>query len=179
MNKKNRFLEFIEYILVKLIFGIFHLFPYEKGIRFGSKLFKILYIIPILRKIAYKNIEFIFHDYENFSKLYNINIPFKKFKKIIFLKNLENLGKIFFTLIYSPKINQKNISSLIKNNVDMALFNKLFEERKGLICLSFHFGNWELNGIFFSMMGYPINVIFRPLDNKLLDRYLQKYRSDK
>lgn len=179
MKRKNKILEILEYVFVKLIFNFFLIFPYYKGIKYGSKLFKLLYFIQPLKKIAYKNLEIIFHDFENYKKEKNINISFNKFRKNIFLKHLENLGKVFFTLLFYPKLEKDQIYSLLRNEVDMSLFNNLFNEKKGLICASLHFGNWELNGIYFSLLGYPINVIMRPLDNKLLDNYLQKFRTDK
>jgi lauroyl/myristoyl acyltransferase len=178
VNKKNKVLELIEFLFVKFIFSIFKLFNYKKGIKFGSKLFQILYFIPLLKKIAYKNLDIIFYDYENYSNKNNINLPFKLFKKKVYLKNLQNLGKIFFSIIYLPKIELLKFENIILKT-DINYIKEILNRDKGFIAVTLHCGNWEIMGTFFSQLGLPINVIMRPLDNKLLNNYLEKFRTDK
>lgn len=54
---------------------------------------------------------------------------------------------------------------------------KILKEKKSVIIGMGHLGNWELFGAHASLQGYPINVIYRPLDNKILDKYINQFRT--
>ena len=46
-----------------------------------------------------------------------------------------------------------------------------------MLVLTAHFGNWELLTIIGHMIGYPISMVYRPLDMKPLDRFFVKLRT--
>jgi KDO2-lipid IV(A) lauroyltransferase len=45
-----------------------------------------------------------------------------------------------------------------------------------VLCVTGHFGNWELAGYTLGLIGIPIHAIARPLDNPYLDRYIRSFR---
>jgi len=47
---------------------------------------------------------------------------------------------------------------------------------RGVFFLTAHLGNWELAALITSLLGMPIKVVVRPLDNPLLDRHLRAFR---
>ena len=47
---------------------------------------------------------------------------------------------------------------------------------RGVFFLTAHLGNWEMAAIITSLLGMPIKVVVRPLDNPLLDRHLRAFR---
>jgi len=47
---------------------------------------------------------------------------------------------------------------------------------RGVITVTGHFGNWEMAGYMLAALGIPLNAVYRPLDNPLIDRYLVKLR---
>jgi KDO2-lipid IV(A) lauroyltransferase len=47
---------------------------------------------------------------------------------------------------------------------------------KGVLIVTGHLGAWELSGIFHSLMGHPMGVIVRNLDNRRLDAYVNGIR---
>ncbi|HET6369702.1 MAG TPA: lysophospholipid acyltransferase family protein [Nitrospiria bacterium] len=49
-------------------------------------------------------------------------------------------------------------------------------EGKGVLFLTAHFGNWELMAVAFTMRGYRLFPVARPLDNPLLDRLINQKR---
>lgn len=51
------------------------------------------------------------------------------------------------------------------------------ERGKGVLIVTGHLGAWELSGIYHSLMGYPLSVIARPLDNRRLDAFVNGIRS--
>lgn len=50
---------------------------------------------------------------------------------------------------------------------------------KGVIFLTAHFGNWEIMAMAMASLIFPFHVVARPLDNPLLDRWVNHRRSMK
>ncbi|MBW2193548.1 MAG: lysophospholipid acyltransferase family protein, partial [Deltaproteobacteria bacterium] len=51
------------------------------------------------------------------------------------------------------------------------------DKGRGVLALTAHFGNWELLSVVGAMSGYPLAVLYRPLDFKPLDRFFVKLRT--
>jgi KDO2-lipid IV(A) lauroyltransferase len=47
---------------------------------------------------------------------------------------------------------------------------------KGVLVLTGHLGAWELSSFYHSLMGYPMGMVIRRLDNRLLDEYVNGIR---
>ncbi len=47
---------------------------------------------------------------------------------------------------------------------------------KGVLVLTGHLGAWELSSFYHSLMGYPMGMVIRRLDNRLLDRFVNGIR---
>ncbi len=47
---------------------------------------------------------------------------------------------------------------------------------KGVLVLTGHLGAWELSSFYHSMMGYPMGMVIRRLDNRLLDEFVNGIR---
>jgi KDO2-lipid IV(A) lauroyltransferase len=52
----------------------------------------------------------------------------------------------------------------------------MMQERKGLIMVTAHYGNFEIIGYLMSLFGFDIYSVARPLDNKYLNRFLYGVR---
>lgn len=50
------------------------------------------------------------------------------------------------------------------------------ERGKGVLVLTGHLGAWELSSFYHSLMGYPMGMVIRRLDNRLLDGYVNGIR---
>ncbi len=50
---------------------------------------------------------------------------------------------------------------------------------RGVIAVTGHIGNWEMLGAYFSMRGYPLSVLARPLRDEKLERLLDRQRRGK
>jgi Kdo2-lipid IVA lauroyltransferase/acyltransferase len=48
--------------------------------------------------------------------------------------------------------------------------------RKGVLVLTGHLGGWELSSFYHSLMGHPMGMVIRRLDNRLLDEYVNRIR---
>lgn len=61
---------------------------------------------------------------------------------------------------------------------DTTLLNKLYDEKKKVIFVLGHYGNWELGGAAMSSMSkYQLYVIYRPLSNRYFDQLIIKMRT--
>ena len=47
---------------------------------------------------------------------------------------------------------------------------------KGVLIVTGHLGAWELSSFYHSLMGYPMSMVARPLDNRRLDEYVNGIR---
>ncbi len=50
------------------------------------------------------------------------------------------------------------------------------ERGKGVLVLTAHLGAWELSSFYHSLMGYPMGMVIRRLDNRRLDEYVNAIR---
>ncbi len=51
------------------------------------------------------------------------------------------------------------------------------DEGKGVLVLTGHLGAWELSSYYHSLMGYPMSLVIRRLDNPPIDAYVNDLRS--
>jgi KDO2-lipid IV(A) lauroyltransferase len=47
---------------------------------------------------------------------------------------------------------------------------------KGVLIVTAHLGAWELSSFYHSLMGYPMSIVARKLDNRPLDEYVNRIR---
>jgi KDO2-lipid IV(A) lauroyltransferase len=47
---------------------------------------------------------------------------------------------------------------------------------KGVLILTGHLGAWELSSFYHSLMGHPMGMVIRRLDNRYLDRFVNRIR---
>jgi KDO2-lipid IV(A) lauroyltransferase len=50
------------------------------------------------------------------------------------------------------------------------------EKGKGVLVLTGHLGAWELSSFYHSLMGYPMSLVIRRLDNPLVDEFVNRIR---
>jgi len=81
----------------------------------------------------------------------------------------------FKTLAISRKAMLKHCAM---DEASLALFNKYAEQKKNVIIVMGHFGNWEWAGNTFSLLGkHHLYVIYHPLSNKYFNGLIIKMRT--
>jgi KDO2-lipid IV(A) lauroyltransferase len=53
---------------------------------------------------------------------------------------------------------------------------RAWDRGKGVLVLTGHLGAWELSSFYHSLMGYPMGMVIRRLDNRLLDEFVNGIR---
>ncbi len=88
----------------------------------------------------------------------------------------ENLGINFMEFCRLPWLKEQRLSGYVEcegfENLERA-----HNKGKGVIFLTGHFGNWELMAAFYSLMGYPVDIVVRDLDSPAVDEFVRWVRT--
>ncbi len=57
------------------------------------------------------------------------------------------------------------------------VLNELYDQGKSVALLSGHYGNWEWGIAMPRVLKHQVNVIYRPIQDEIFDRYMKKVRS--
>jgi KDO2-lipid IV(A) lauroyltransferase len=57
------------------------------------------------------------------------------------------------------------------------VLNELYDQGKSVALLSGHYGNWEWGIAMPKVLKHQVNVIYRPIQDEIFDRYMKKVRS--
>jgi len=111
----------------------------------------------------------------------NLTHAFGREKNSAVIRNIackvfENLMQIPFEMTLIPKLQRKDLGSIIKVE-GLHHLQAAYQKKRGILCLSAHVGNWELIPTVLSLLEYPPAMIVRPLDCKPLDILVSKLRT--
>lgn len=155
----------LEYVIVLFFVSFFLILPLSFSLWLGARLGDLAYCFSRrYRNVAIQNLRSVFSEEKEEKEIRNIA-----------RRTFQNLGKNVVEFARFSKLNKDNIDRFInyegKENLDLAL-----QEKKGVLLLGAHFGNWELLGAAIGLKGYPVNVITRHLNNRLVDSLVNKQR---
>ena len=148
-----------------VILGIFGAIPRNLRRKICIALFMIFYHVSARRRlIAIHNLKRAF--------------PEKNIKEIIEIskgvyRNMAIVAADFFDI---PRLTRDNLNDLIEVE-GLEHCRKALEKHKGALMFGAHFGNWEIGAIALSLTLKPSVVIYRPLDNALLENLVTWVRS--
>ncbi|OGP86961.1 MAG: hypothetical protein A2Y95_04155 [Deltaproteobacteria bacterium RBG_13_65_10] len=90
--------------------------------------------------------------------------------------SFENFGLIAAEIAHLHALTPENVlDHVVFENYD--IYEKAKERGKGCFYVTGHFGNWELLAHAHALAGHPFHAVVRPLDNPLLDDFLERMRS--
>jgi KDO2-lipid IV(A) lauroyltransferase len=159
---KNR----IEYILFVLFSWCFRLLGLNISRKFASILaFVFFYFIPIRKKVVFNNLKIAFPENN-----YHTN---KKLAFKIYLSFAITLVEIMCL----PFLNKSNLNDSLDCSYTEFIIEK-YNQGKGVILLSSHFGNWEFGAIATAIQTQlPFSVVVKPLRNPLVNEWMNKSRT--
>jgi KDO2-lipid IV(A) lauroyltransferase len=91
-------------------------------------------------------------------------------------RSFENLVMLTIDVLFTPRLVSKNNWRLYSRYKNAEYIKWLMKERKGLLIVTGHYGNFEILGYLMGLFGFDIYSVARPLDNKYLNRYLYGVR---
>ena len=158
--KKIRYL--LEYFLISGLFIIFKLIGYQNASNLGAKLGKIFGPIFRSKEIIKKNLEY-------------AGIKNELSQKKIIDEMWENYGRILAEYPFLNKFKTNEFKNYIVIEGQEYL-SDIKSKNKKAVFVSGHFNNFELMAMQLENIGVDLAAIYRPLNNILLNRKIEKIR---
>jgi KDO2-lipid IV(A) lauroyltransferase len=93
----------------------------------------------------------------------------------ILRKLYRNLGWLLAEFCQMPRYTPETTRGFIRYE-GLEHYLAARDEGKGVLILTGHLGAWELSSFYHSLMGYPMSIVIRRLDNPLVDRLVNHIR---
>jgi len=156
----------LEYFLLFSFQKFFGLIGIQKARKFRIVVaFIFYYLIPIRKKTVLKNLRLAFPKWDG-----------SKIKKTAW-ENYKSIALTFIEILLLESMSTDEVINAV-NCPNKNLIVDKFNEGKGAILLSAHFGNWEFGALSVSQqIGIPFSVIVKPQSNKFVSDTINKYRA--
>ena len=154
---------FIQFVTISFLLILFKILGFKIASNLSSKIFA--QIGPLFRS---KNL-----IKENIIKAYP-NMDSKDLKKIID-GMWSNYGRILSEYVFMNNFRNSKLSDNIKIK-GQEILDKIKNENKPVIFISGHFNNFELMAMHIEKSGLEVAAIYRPLNNKFLNFFMERIR---
>ena len=158
--KKIRY--FFEYIIVSLLFILFKFIGYQNSSNIGAKIGKIFGPIFRSKNIIKKNLEY-------------AGIENEIEQKKVIDEMWENYGRILAEYPFLKKFKTNELKKYITIEGQEYL-SDIKSKNKKAVFVSGHFNNFELMAMQLENLGIDLAAIYRPLNNFLMNRKIEKIR---
>jgi KDO2-lipid IV(A) lauroyltransferase len=140
--------------------------PRGLGLRLGGFLGRIAFVVNKRhRQIALSNLTLAFGHEKSPGEI-----------RMLARKVFENLGKIVFEICWFSRLNRSDFDKHFRID-GLSHYTNAVKNNKGVLFLTAHVGNWELLTVFSGMIGRPVDIIYRPLDFRPLDKFFVDLRT--
>ena len=158
--KKIRY--FFEYIIISLLFILFKFIGYQNSSNIGAKIGKIFGPIFRSKNIIKKNLEY-------------AGIKNETEQKKVIEEMWENYGRILAEYPFLKKFKTNELKKYITIEGQEYL-SDIKSKNKKAVFVSGHFNNFELMAMQLENLGVDLAAIYRPLNNFLMNRKIEKIR---
>jgi Kdo2-lipid IVA lauroyltransferase/acyltransferase len=87
-----------------------------------------------------------------------------------------SLGRLLAECARFPRLNSTNVEEIVGYE-GLENYQAAVARKRGVLFLTAHLGAWELGAFAHALYGYPLSVVYRPLDNPFLNRLVNSYRA--
>ena len=159
MSTRSAFRNWIEYGALRGVVGLIAILPETAAMVVARACFRLLdVLVPKLRKVAHRNQTLAGLEQHIVQEMY------------------ESLARMLVSFSRFPKLNRSNIGEYIRYE-GFEHFERALEQGKGVLFATAHLGNWELSAFAHALLAKPMHVVVRPLDNPLIDAFVERRRS--
>lgn len=161
MNIKNRF----EYFLFTSFISVFSLIGIKRARHAAHFLaFLFYYVIPIRKSTVTANLRLAFPD-----------LPAEELKSLSY-RCYYSFAVTIIEIMCIPRLKTDELKKMV-NCPELELIRKKYDEGKGVVLLTAHFGNWELGAVSIgSQLGFPLYVAAKSQRNRLVGDWLNMMR---
>lgn len=86
-----------------------------------------------------------------------------------------SLGRLLAECAQFPRLTTANVAEVVSYE-GLENYQASVAKGRGVLFLTAHLGAWELGAFAHALYGYPLRVLYRPLDNPWLNRLVNSYR---
>jgi KDO2-lipid IV(A) lauroyltransferase len=153
-----------EFILVWTVVKLLGLPPRRVARSIGALIGRIaLTLTPRLRGVGHRNLALAYP------------LKTEAERQEILRKVYRNLGWLLAEFCQMPGYTPEMTRSFIRyEGLDHYIAAR--DHGKGVLILTGHLGAWELSSFYHSLMGYPMSIVIRRLDNPLVDELVNRIR---
>lgn len=154
---------FIQYILIISLFLLFKVIGHKNALTLSSKLFSFFGPLFRSKKIIFSNLT---NAFPNLSELEK-----SKITKTMWC----NYGKILAEYVFIKNFRETKLEQnvIVKGQ---EVLDKIQINKKPVIFISGHFNNFELMAMHIDKSGIDLAAIYRPLNNRYLNKIMEKIR---
>lgn len=157
--KPPRWNHYLEYAVFRAAFGFFAWLPRRAALAVGALLGDLLFLFDIPhRRIA----------------LYNLRLAFPAMSpqehRAILRRSCRNLGRVGTECCHLASLTAESIHDYVEIE-DPERWQAVFAAaaQRGAVILTGHLGNFELLAYAHGLLGHPITLVHRPMNNPLVD----------
>lgn len=157
-------MHWIEYILIKLLYLVFSRISFTSARIFADAIAFILqHFVGYRKKVVLANLRLV----------YGNKLPVEK---SALLKSIyKNFTYLWFEVLQAGKLKNDNFEKhFVLHNFE--LLEKAIADKKGIVLVSGHFGNFEWIARLFGLLQWPIAGIAKKQKNRLVDDFIRKRR---
>jgi KDO2-lipid IV(A) lauroyltransferase len=121
------------------------------------------YLLARLRQVGLRNLDLAFPE-----------LP-KDRREEILREVYRNLGRLLAEFCQMQNYTAEQAGEFIRYD-GLENYLRARDRGKGVLVLTGHLGAWELSSFYHSLMGHPMGMVIRRLDNPLVDRFVNRIR---
>ena len=154
---------FLQFIFIIIFFSLFKILGLRFSSALGGKLLEIIGPLFRSKKLIHHNIKKAFPE-----------ISLEKLNKITKLM-WNNYGRVFaeYMFIKDFRANKSNSKIEIEGQ---EILDEIKKNNKQVVFISGHLSNFELMAMHIEKVGIKLSVIYRPLNNKFLNKIMERIR---
>ena len=154
-----------ELLAVRSLLGAIGALPLETSMRFGKSLGRFLGSrFPKLQKTARRNLDIAFPE-----------MPAEEKDKIV-LGTFESIGRHLGFVSHFRKFKLEDVRNVVEV-VGKEHFDRAHATGRGVLFFTGHFGSWEVFNLLPPAFGFGMNILVRRIDNPLLEKYVDSFRT--
>jgi Kdo2-lipid IVA lauroyltransferase/acyltransferase len=154
----------LEYFAVLLLIQGVGLLSRGFARRFGAAIGALAFLaLPRLRRVGYRNLQIAFPDLSRAAHTAILRAEYRSLGR--------QLGEFCQMRKYTPG----NTTGFLRYH-GLEHYLAARDAGQGVLILTGHLGAWELSSFYHSLMGYPMGMVIRRLDNELVDRLVNGIR---
>lgn len=164
-KKQGKITIYIQYLAVRGVFALLSSLPLRTSMAIGRNFALVLMkLLKRLRKTAARNLEIAYPEMTDTER------------ERIARGTFESIGRHLGFVTHLPYMSAEEVHENIEI-VNPERIIDAYESGRGMVIFTAHFGSWELVHHLAGMHGYQLDIIVRPIDNPLIENFVNGFRT--